>query len=196
MNSSILNSSIQRASLLRYVSVSFAESLCIFEQSEGDVDQATAALRGRLSAILATLPSDPLSGAVLTWARMTYFSNLGCLYYSGGRMFAAAEYCGKALEICDALVKSEKNDMLKTFRLHLPVLELLSNAGVAYLRTGRPGAAKQCFERLSYLRPGDPMVWLRQAECLISSASMTCSPPSKLTYSMKRVAGDKINLLK
>jgi tetratricopeptide (TPR) repeat protein len=196
ISSSDLNSSIQRTSLLRYVSASSAESLCMFELSEGDVDKATAALRGRLSAVLSTLPSDPSSVAALMWARMTYFSNLGCLYFSGGRMFAAAEYSGKALEVCDKLLNSENRDALKKLRLVLPVVELLSNAGVAYLRTGRSVAARECFERLSHLRPREPVVWLRLAECMISTAFMTYSPGSKLAFSMKCVAGGTFTLLK
>uniref|UniRef100_A0A669AXS4 CCR4-NOT transcription complex subunit 10 n=1 Tax=Oreochromis niloticus TaxID=8128 RepID=A0A669AXS4_ORENI len=122
--------------------------------------------------IIAFTDVDVISECV----RCMFWNNLGCIHFAMGKHNLGIFYFKKALKNATSLDTSNNTDFTKKFT-GIPMCallankryELLYNCGIQLLHIGRPLAAFECLMEAVQVYHFNPRLWLRLAECCIST---------------------------
>ncbi|KAK6156505.1 hypothetical protein DH2020_010753 [Rehmannia glutinosa] len=94
-----------------------------------------------------------------------YYNNLGCIYYSLGKLHTSGVFFSKALNN-SSFLRKEKHPKLVTLSQDKSLL-ITYNCGVHSLACGKPFHAARCFQTASLIFYNRPLLWLRIAECCL-----------------------------
>lgn len=107
------------------------------------------------------------------YTKILYFNNLGCIHFKLKKYNLALHYFTKALRSLDHLYSFDSDSKSKLINLvhfaNNKKQEIMYNIGTILLFSGSPDEAFYCFQQSTLLFYKLPIVWLRLAECCISS---------------------------
>ncbi len=116
-----------------------------------------------------------------------YYNNMGCLHHKLGKHHVALHYFQKALQE-QGNSPGMKDSGRQQQDGHLSgniSCEILYNTGLQLQRTGRTAAALRCFDRASLQFYDRPLLWLRMAECCLSTTHLPDSGGSTVKGSRR-----------
>eukprot|EP01132_Coremiostelium_polycephalum_P004645 gene4645-5803_t len=98
-----------------------------------------------------------------------FFNNIGCLHFNLQKYVSSIFYFSKALKVtsCADLPLEQQIKLPCSIKTIDKRTEIFYNTGTLLLVTGKPDLAFSCLQEACLLLYGNPLVWLRLAECCI-----------------------------